>query len=254
MDKENLKRLAARPDFIPGIYHYCDHWCERCPFTARCMNYAMSQEDFRDIAAGDAEGLAYWERMKETFEATVALLQDLAARAGIDLDTVLVAEAIEDDVHRHDREVHDHPLSHAARQYAARVDHWLARTIPLFAPNDPAGPAEAPPAAIGRRSREALEEIRWYRDQIHVKLVRALRSALLHDPPPSSMPGDADGSAKVALLAMDRSIDAWCTLWEHLPGHEDEILPLLVHLEQLRAETERTFPAARAFIRPGFDE
>ena len=30
-------------DFIPGIYNYCDSWCERCLYTSRCMNFAMGK-------------------------------------------------------------------------------------------------------------------------------------------------------------------------------------------------------------------
>ena len=41
MDKDWIKGMAKNPDFIPGIYNYCDRWCERCAFTARCMNFAM---------------------------------------------------------------------------------------------------------------------------------------------------------------------------------------------------------------------
>ncbi|MCB0550950.1 MAG: hypothetical protein KDD19_25495 [Phaeodactylibacter sp.] len=29
---------------IPGIYNYCDRWCERCSFTSRCLLYAQEQE------------------------------------------------------------------------------------------------------------------------------------------------------------------------------------------------------------------
>jgi hypothetical protein len=31
-------------------------------------------------------------------------------------------------------------------------------------------------------------------------------------------------------------------------------MDILVHLEQLRRKAEKTFPNARAFIRPGFDK
>ena len=66
-------------------------------------------------------------------------------------------------------------------------------------------------------------------------------------------PSDADGSAKVALIALDRSIAAWARLRGHLAAEGDAILDLLVQLERLRRATERVFPQARAFQRPGFD-
>lgn len=48
MDKEQMKKLAENPKFISGIYNYCDRWCERCPFTSRCMNFALDEEQFGD--------------------------------------------------------------------------------------------------------------------------------------------------------------------------------------------------------------
>jgi hypothetical protein len=259
MDKERLKKLAERPEFIPGIYNYCDRWCERCPFTARCLNYAMGQEDV-PAPQGRAPGQApLWDQMKETFDATLELLQDLADKAGIDLDTMLAPD--EAHVHtRRDAEVHDHRLAHASRMYAARVDGWFTQARRLFAQHRRVHAAQAElglPDEDPESSalQDALDVVQWYRNQIHVKLMRALRG-VLDEPPdlPAGFPRDADGSAKVALIGMDRSIAAWCAVWLRFPDQEDEILPLLVHLERMRRETERLFPRARAFVRPGFDE
>jgi hypothetical protein len=66
-------------------------------------------------------------------------------------------------------------------------------------------------------------------------------------------PKDSDGSAKVALIAIDRSIAAWGQMREHFPQRRDDILDILVHLDRLRRKTETLFPDARAFVRPGFD-
>lgn len=45
MNKKDILKMAEDPRFIPGIYNYCDRWCERCPFTMRCMLYAMDQTE-----------------------------------------------------------------------------------------------------------------------------------------------------------------------------------------------------------------
>lgn len=65
---------------------------------------------------------------------------------------------------------------------------------------------------------------------------------------------DANGSAKVALIGMDRSIAAWTRLRPHLPDRADELLDVLVMLDRLRRATEAQFPDARSFYRPGFDD
>jgi hypothetical protein len=43
-------------------------------------------------------------------------------------------------------------------------------------------------------------------------------------------------------------------LLEKMPDHEDEILKFLLSLADIRKQTENTFPQARKFVRPGFDD
>ena len=38
--------VMKNKDTIPSIYNYCDRWCERCPFTSRCANFALGEEYF----------------------------------------------------------------------------------------------------------------------------------------------------------------------------------------------------------------
>ena len=69
-----------------------------------------------------------------------------------------------------------------------------------------------------------------------------------------AFPKDSDGSMEIALIAMDRSIAAWSGLRIALgPDDADGILDLLAKLAAIRRETEKLFPRARAFKRPGFD-
>ncbi len=61
MKKEDIKKLAENKDFIPGIFNYCDRWCERCPFTARCMKFAMTREYDDDHEASDINKEKFWQ-------------------------------------------------------------------------------------------------------------------------------------------------------------------------------------------------
>ena len=69
----------------------------------------------------------------------------------------------------------------------------------------------------------------------------------------AEFPKDSDGSAKVALIGIDRSIAAWRMMQLSLPDRVESIVPLMLQLERLRQRLERSFPQARNFIRPGFD-
>jgi len=88
MDKERLKKLAEDPRFIQSIYNYCDRWCERCPFTARCLNFALGEEEFDQLETQDLDNEAFWKKLSETFQMTLELLEEAAEEQGIDLDSV----------------------------------------------------------------------------------------------------------------------------------------------------------------------
>jgi hypothetical protein len=103
---------------------------------------------------------------------------------------------------------------------------------------------------------DAREVIQWYQYQIAVKTMRALsgrKEELDEDPEIAGFPKDSDGSAKVALIGIDRSIAAWRMMQLSLPDRVKSIVPLILQLERLRLRVEKSFPQARDFIRPGFD-
>ena len=79
MDREEIKRLAADPRFITGIYNYCDRWCERCPFTSRCMNFTMTEKQFSDPESRDIQNKAFWNKLGEVFQTTLEMVKEMAA-------------------------------------------------------------------------------------------------------------------------------------------------------------------------------
>jgi hypothetical protein len=91
---------------------------------------------------------------------------------------------------------------------------------------------------------------------VTVKLQRALdgRDRHGHDGAEEDHPiqNDWNGSAKVALICLERSETAWRII-AHATGQETPAA-IADQLRDLRREVEQTFPHARAFIRPGFDE
>jgi len=61
---------------------------------------------------------------------------------------------------------------------------------------------------------------------------------------------DSDGSAKVGLIGIDRSIAAWGDVRGLFPLQGDLALRIMIQLETMRRKVEKAFPQARAFIRP----
>ncbi len=261
-ERRSLKELAEDPRFIPGVYNYCDRWCERCPLTSRCLVYATEREDgaAEASASGDIRNQAFWTRLEKTLREAQEMLQELLEEHGIEVDPADAVEAWARARRRHD-EARSHPSVAAAEAYRKAADRWFEQAEACLAAHGEALKHQermelsgADPGGVARRLREAVEVIRWYQPQIVIKLMRAAASARQEAGQEEPLDrSDADGSAKVALIGTDRSLAAWAELLRQLPEEEDRILPLLVALDRMRREVEACFPKAWAFIRPGFD-
>ncbi len=273
MNRRFLRELAENPDFISGIHNYCDRWCERCPFTWRCIVYATEKadEDMDDPEVHDINNAKFWQKLESIFKEAGIMLAEWAEEAGVDLDAAEIEEEMER--HRREREtVWKDELSLLAREYAQMVQRWFEEEFSVERNlHDDSGTTKASEEDVS--ATEAIEVIRWYQFFIAAKLMRAIGSSdraaqteeLFADEGPYEdeeydaeaayvVQSDADGSAKVALIAINRSESAWRILHRSLPEKTDSIMPMLAALERLRLSTEATFPNAYDFIRPGFDE
>lgn len=260
MDKEYIKKLAENPNLIPGIYNYCDRWCERCSFSSRCMNFALSEEHFADSQSHDIKNKAFWEKLSEMFKLTLEMIKETAAEQGIDLDSIDFKQAA--DEHKVIRKTSEkHECSRAAKAYGQMVKAWFESNKGLFEEKadelDLKVRLELPdsdPAWEVACLKDSVDIIRWYQHFIYIKLIRAIRGRLEESSYDfGEFTKDCDGSAKITLIAIDRSIAAWGQMREHFPERIDDILDILVHLDRLRRKTEAVFPQARDFVRPGFD-
>ncbi|MCM3874050.1 MAG: hypothetical protein ND895_25460 [Pyrinomonadaceae bacterium] len=252
--RQTLIDLADNPNFISGIYNYCDRWCERCPFSSRCMVYATEKEDDDgDPEARDISNEAFWRKLASIFEETKQMMVDWAEEAGIDISQV--DEAANERMEKRRSDAFKDELAVAATKYADTVTKWFTGFDQVVNATDQA-PNEADIQEI-ERIEEAREVIHWYQYQIAVKLMRALSSRSDEADWPDEMddqPKDSDGSAKVSLIGISRSIGAWRLMQMCLPEMVDSIKPMILELERLRQRAELRFPEARDFVRPGFDE
>lgn len=66
------------------------------------------------------------------------------------------------------------------------------------------------------------------------------------------MQNDCNGSAKVALISIERSHHAWCVVAD--AARDTAAAALAGRAAALRSITLDAFPRAMAFVRPGFDE
>ena len=225
--------MEVRDGFIVGIFNYCDRWCERCAFTSHCRLFANHARVEASLdpslkAIADAPLLP-----EEVPPPPPAWLQELLADAN---EACRNPPSDEEWKRIQPRVPPQHEaIDERAKDYAVRTFQWLRATE-----NQSAG-------AQG----SARDVISWFHMIIATKTDRAL----------TIWPGDDeddefdnDGSAKVALLAIDESHAAWLDLVEQDVVTRAEADSFIADLVWLGEALERVRPKARAFVRPGFDE
>ena len=257
MEHNELFMQVLNPRHIPGIYSYCDRWCARCPYSERCLvsSTARVMLEPGERQAADPLTAHLRARFDVARRAIEARPDDGRKPWGDGCDADRSMRAVEE----RRRERRSHPLIREARAYAALVDAWFdAEETALRAHADSladrAGtdPIELlPDSDEMRRILDAVDIVRWDRHLVEAKVARALLSPsadILGD----GMQHEANGSAKVALLALDRSEASWRLLdaWLPLSGSARIVA---VQARALREGIESFFPDARRFLRPGFD-
>ena len=253
------------PHFIPGIFNYCDRWCERCEFSHRCYNFAVNERYFGDDPeARDMSNQKFWNTLERIYaDAKLTLDKSLKKLAGTQgIPSIEAADAHEKHVERRARAIGQKETK-LAMTYAHMVDEWFNNELrlPLQHVHDLEQQVATGEVSVANakgdlvRLNDCVEIIRWYQHFIFVKLGRAF-SSLVEEQENSEFAAerDADGTAKVALISIDRSLSAWSILQEMFPDKTDSILEMLVYLDRLRKGVEAKFPKARKFKRAGFDE
>lgn len=230
---------SDRIDFISA---YCDSWCERCAFTERCSAFAAR---VATAMCGDAD---------EGLELAVGVPRPEGGREpsppswrdgdSEDVESSTDDPALERAEERRERDMREAPIMTLAHACALIGSRWLLERGTDAAP--------AGDAALV----EALEVAAHDASLVSAKLYRALLGRLRHreyggvDDHP--VQNDWNGSAKVALLSLERSELAWRVIAQ--ASGEATPTALADQLRTLRREVEDAFPDAWSFVRPGFDE
>jgi hypothetical protein len=223
MSERSSERFVILIDVLDGVHNYCNSWCERCRFTARCTVYVNAHPDSKEA------------RDTVPFEPVMTPeLQEMLEAAGA-FEEPTTADMAEFDrrERRLRREIAREPALGLAKAYTTAADVALGEL----------GEAGA---------REAAEIVRWHQHFIWIKVHRALHGKLDEWFEPDDLESDAYGSAKAALVAMDDVMEAWLELGQHT-GSVSGVREAVELLERARAALEATLPRARAFVRPGFD-
>jgi len=224
--------MEIRNGFIVGIFNYCDRWCDACAFTSRCRLFADAAEIEASLDPG-LKALVEAPALERETAPPPPWLEELLR----EMDEALLEPADGADLRKPSLPTEHLAIEQRAHDYGLRTYAWLQQR--KFLSNDPADPQAV---------------IVWFHILIGTKTHRALHGLAEDQPEDRDWPADYDGSAKVALLGIDRSHAAWLELIERRVVTDVEAAPFIADLVWLGEVLERVFPAARAFVRPALDE
>jgi hypothetical protein len=209
---------------VPGIYNFCDSWCERCRFRPRCRLF----RDILDRATSDPP--------------------DAAPGPGRPGDDRL-AEAIA----RHHSLALAHPLRREAHDYAELTRGVLRGLEPILE----ARGDEDSLLAVETLARHAnLIGPKIFRAVLGLVPGDPAFPSTVGDLNGPDVPhSDANGSAKVVRLLIAESRVAWGALMREGHARANGVPAAMVaRLDDFDRQVASAFPRAMEFVRPGFDE
>jgi hypothetical protein len=218
--------MDVQDGFIVGIDNYCDRWCETCRFTSRCRSFAqMTEFEARQDPSMATLTSIRFDAAPPIRPEVVSAIAALERRPRVEEPTVRRA---------------DEEIPRAHQSLLARVEGYAFHA------------AQSLPAVDASSTlRDAATIVARYCFFISGKVCRALINVA---GPCGGDSLDANGSAKAALVALERSHGAWLALSAAKLVPRATAEALLSDVVWLRLEIERVFPHARSFVRPGFDE
>ncbi len=247
--------------YIEGVYNYCDRWCEKCKFTSNCLLFSQESKisTYEILHNGDTSNIGeIFQKEMDKFSESDNVFDDFEIDDN-DEDffedeefNILDDEENDDDLFQKP----NHPIEDLSNEYF-RLAHLLIisfdknynfYSFPKEKLNDP----------LFKKLHDNFEVFSWFHAFIHVKLKRALWgkneiSKEFDEELKKISKYDMDGTAKIAIIGINRSIHALNNLYIILPEFSNEISELLVIIGKILNLAEKEFPDHSKFIRPGFD-
>ena len=251
MDKEELKRLAKSDKYIPGIYNYCDRWCEKCSYTKKCLSFEMSKSQFdSNISINNKK---FWTDLEKSFGVVKELLNDYMEEYGIEPPSEEDNSKIEIEMKRVDEYVKSDPIIKESRLYT-KVSGELLKEYDYFSNSFNTATKDKDKLEQIGNLQEAIEIILFYNSLIFVKLSRALHAYYSNDVNDATgMEEDQLVSARIALSAVEKSMGAWHFILDNFDTNTDKVADIILHLNQIKLGVETTIPKVVGYKRPYFD-
>jgi hypothetical protein len=220
--------------------------------TQHCRVYE-TERAIDEAAPGELDSREFWRKLDERLD----LEMDTDASWADELLDLEPPTEEEREEFRREREwqeklIESTNLAQAAEEYRREVFAWLRAHEPLW---ERTVSGEPPRDGQSLTFGDAMDVVSWYHTLTSAKVHRALHGKHEDgDWDEDRLQSDWNGSAKVALLGIERSIGAWSLIRDQLPDEAPQIRRFLARCGLIRRLLLDIFPDARAFVRPGFDD
>ena len=228
-------------DRIDFVSAYCDRWCERCPLTHRCSAFIVTAavSMCEDERAGME--LVFGRAPDDNGEVPPPpdWLNDFVA---VEMSPEETAEWSRQHDQRRAR-IEGTSIMQTAQAFMHLGHSWLTANQQI---------GETEDAVVREAFAVAMHDLILIRVKLHRALDGKDRRGTDEAPPDDDpVQNDWNGSAKVALISIQRSSVAWSVL----AGATGQDTPavLAAQLVDLEVQVACEFPDAWQFLRPGFD-
>lgn len=235
--------------YIAGIYNYCDRWCEKCTFTSHCLLFTNESKIVTQEILKPGDSLDIEKIFNMNFNESPDELEDE------------LLESLSDENSNEDKEdnseINKYPLSKLADDFFLNSHSLIKKMDERYNFYALAGKRKVD--SIFNSFFEEFETFVWFYPLIAAKIKRAVSSKLeiLKDDDEdmiSIREYDMNGSAKISVIALEKTIKTLNKLFDKMPDFKNDISDLLVTAGELLNLTEEEFPGFNSFVRPGFDE
>lgn len=255
--------MNEKKTHIPGIYNYCDRWCEKCSFTSNCLLFTNESKITTQEILNDGEFPDIEKIFDESFEDEIENgEEENDFDFDFDDDDYDFDDSFDDEYDGAERRerfsrVKNSILSKLGDEYFNKANTLVKELTKHYNISDSDNKIVFSPDLMDLF--ETYETVNWYHMFIKVKIDRALQGKMEYleeddDEMKDIASYDMNGTAKIAAIAVDNSINALNKMLDQTKVFENEISELLVIAGKLKNLIDEEFPEYKNFIRPGLDE
>lgn len=247
-----------RNDLIPGIFNYCDRWCERCFYSNKCLVFQKESEQkikhiLKDEDPDDPAVFAQdiTDNFREAFETLNKMMEGMDDKIDLDEDVDYIDET--EEIQETNTEMYD--LHSKSDEFFKECSIFIKKIEAHF-------PKQNNEFIHENKEQKLLAEVvailSWYSPQILVKCKRANFSLKeINLAVDEEMRGyateDLNVTLKIAYLGIQKCLQVLRDLYNQMNEFSDEIISLLVIGNDTEKELLKLFPEIPNYKRPYFD-